>query len=147
MRFIVCGLAVMLLAGCYSYEPVTLTPAPVRADVRLRITDRATADLREYLGPNVETLNGQLLAADSGNVGMAVRSIVMYNGAEQFWAGDRVTIPRTAVARVELRQFSLTRTAFLTALSLVGAVVLGDALLGGGDTEGSVPAGPVPPGQ
>ena len=148
MRPIVFGIAMLMVAGCYTYEPVTLAPAPVPGtDLRLSITDRGTADLRDYLGPNVETLNGQLLAADTTEVNLAVRSIVFYNGAEQFWTGDRVRIPRSAVARVELRRFSPTRTGFLTALSIAGALVLGDALLGGGDADGSGKPTPTPPGQ
>jgi hypothetical protein len=127
---------------------VALAPAPSRGtDVRLSITDRGTADLRDYLGPNVQVLNGRLLEADSGAVDLAVRSIVMHNGSEEFWTGDRITIPRIAVARVERRRFSASRTTFLTALSLAGAFVLTDALLGGGDTQGALPTNPTPPGQ
>jgi hypothetical protein len=139
---------VFALAGCYTYEPATLTPEPrAGAALRLSITDRATADLRDYLGPNVEALNGQLLAADTSELNLAVRSIVFYNGSEQFWTGDRVRIPRSAVARVELRRFSASRTGFLTALSITGALVLGHALLGGGDAVGSTNPTPIPPGQ
>jgi hypothetical protein len=138
----------MLLGGCYTYEPVDLMPAPASGtDIRLSITDRGAADLRDYLGPNVETLNGRLLQADSSELGVAVRSIVMHNGSEQFWTGDRITIPRLAVARVERRRFSASRTTFLTALSIAGALVLTDALLGGGDTQGALPTNPTPPGQ
>ena len=54
MRSIVFGIAMLAVAGCYTYEPVTLMPAPQPGtDLRLSITDRATADLRDYLGPNV----------------------------------------------------------------------------------------------
>jgi hypothetical protein len=136
----------LAIAGCYTYEPVQLSPAPAPGtDLRLLITDRGSADLRDYLGPNVEALNGRLLAADTSELNLAVRSVVMFNGSEQFWTGDRVRIPRNAVARVELRRFSATRTGFLTALSVVGAVVLGNALLGGGDADGSENPTPIPP--
>ena len=136
----------LVVAGCYTYEPVTQLPGPEPGtDLRLSITDRATADLREYLGPNVETLNGRLLEADTSEVNLAVRSIVFYNGSEQFWTGDHVRIPRTAVAHVELRRFSASRTGFLTAISIAGAVMLADALLGGGDTRGSETPTPIPP--
>lgn len=148
MRSIVFGIAMLAVAGCYTYEPVTLMPAPQPGtDLRLSITDRATTDLRDYLGPNVELLNGQLVAADTDEINLAVRSIVFYNGSEQFWTGDRVRIPRSAVARAELRRFSASRTGFLTALSIAGAMVLGNALLGGGDAEGSGTPIPIPPGQ
>ena len=148
MRSIVFGFAMLAVAGCYTYEPVTLMPAPQPGtDLRLSITDRGTADLRDYLGPNVESLNGQLLAADTSELNLAVRSIVFYNGSEQFWTGDRVRIPRSVVARVELRRFSASRTGFLTALSIAGAIVLGNALIGGGDADGSSNPIPIPPGQ
>lgn len=148
MRSIVFGFALLTVAGCYTYEPVTLASAPEPGtDLRLSITDRATVDLRDYLGANVETLNGQLLAADTNEVNLAVRSIVFYNGSEQFWTGDRIRIPRSAVARVELRRFSPSRTGFLTALSIAGALMLGNALLGGGDADGSGNPIPIPPGQ
>jgi hypothetical protein len=148
MRLVVLGLAATLLAGCYTYEPVALAPAPASGTpVRLSITDRATADLREYLGPNVESLTGRLLAADSARVALTVRSIMMHNGSEEFWTGDRITIPRIAVARVERRRFSASRTGFLTAISLAGAIVLADALGGGGNTQGALPTNPTPPGQ
>lgn len=148
MRSVVFGIAMLAVAGCYTYEPVTLTPAPQPGtDLRLSITDRGAADLRDYLGPNVETLNGELLEADTSEVDLRVRSVVMFNGSEQFWTGDRVRIPRSVVSRVELRRFSASRTGFLTALSVVGAVVLGNLLLGGGDADGSGNPIPIPPGQ
>lgn len=148
MRPVWLGMALLAVAGCYTYEPVTLAPAPAPGtELRLSITDRGTLALRDYLGPNVETLNGRLLDADTGEVNLAVRSVVMFNGSEQFWTGDRVRIPRSAVARVELRRFSASRTGFLTALSVAGAIVLADAVLGGGHAEGSKNPTPIPPGQ
>ena len=148
MRLFVLGIAAMMLAGCYTYEPVAVAPAPAQgADIRLRITDVATADLRDYLGPNVETLHGRLVRADTQSVGVAVRSVVLHNGSEQFWTGDQISIPRNAVAGMELRRFSKSRTTFLTALSVVGAFVLADALLGGGDAGGEGRPTPIPPGQ
>ncbi|HSJ64468.1 MAG TPA: hypothetical protein VK922_11300 [Gemmatimonadaceae bacterium] len=148
MRPFTFAMAVVLSAGCYTYEPVPLVPAPAPgADLRLSITDRGTVDLRDYLGPNVERLNGQLVAADSSEVNLAVRSVVMYNGSEQFWTGDRIRIPRSAVAQAEVRRFSASRTGFLAALAIGGAIMLADALLGGGDAAGEGRPIPIPPGQ
>lgn len=137
-------------AGCFRYEPVaTMSPAPAAArdaDVRVSLTYGGTEDLRQYVGPNVESLDGKFLAAPDSSVELSVNSVAFRDGMAHSWAGERVRIPRAAIAQIEVRRFSSTRTLLLGVLAVAGAIAVNQAFGGPGNPHVSLP-GPPPGAQ
>ncbi|MEO8579533.1 MAG: hypothetical protein ABI469_04735 [Gemmatimonadales bacterium] len=132
---------VPLLAGCYVYEPVVTTSTPTGQPVRLTLTDAGTANLAAQLGPSVEAVGGRMLS-DSGDAYLlALSESRKRNGMEIDWRGEQVTIAKSLVANMQQRQFSPTRTGFLSA-GVIGALVLLErAFWGPGGVFGGGPPG------
>ena len=134
-------LLVPLLAGCYQYEPVLTTSSPIGQPVRLTLTDAGSVNLAAELGPSVEAVGGKLLD-DSGNAYLlALSESRKRNGLEIDWRGEQVSIPKSLTAGIQQRQFSRTRTGFLSAGVVAALVVLERAFWGPGGVFGGGPPG------
>jgi hypothetical protein len=139
LRFI--SLFPLLLAGCYEYEPLVTAAPPVGQPVRVTLTDAGTTNLAAELGPSVEAVGGTLVG-DSGNAYLlALSESRKRNGVEMDWRGEQVSISKSLVADIRQRQFSPTRTAFLSAGLVTALVVLERAFWGPGGVFGSGPPG------
>ena len=135
---------VPLLAGCYEYQPITTASAPTGQPVRLTLTDAGSVDLAAALGPSVEQVGGRLLT-DSGDAYLvALSESRKRNGMEIDWRGEQVSISKSLVASIQLRQFSRTRTGFLTAGFVAALVVLERSFWGPGGVFGGGSPGPPP---
>lgn len=132
---------VPLVAGCYEYEPVVTTSSPIGQPVRLTLTDAGSVNLAAELGPSVEAVGGKLLD-DSGNTYLvALSESRKRNGMEIDWRGEQVSISKSLVANIQRRQFSPTRTGFLSAGVITALVVLERAFWGPGGVFGGGPPG------
>ncbi|MFL5566081.1 MAG: hypothetical protein ACJ79B_00195 [Gemmatimonadaceae bacterium] len=130
-----------LLAACYEYAPVQTTSSPIGQPVRLTLTDAGSVNLAAELGPSVEAVGGKLLG-DSGNVYLvALSESRKRNGIEMDWRGEQVSISKSLVADIQQRQFSRTRTAFLSAGVVTALVVLERSFWGPGGVFGGGPPG------
>jgi hypothetical protein len=146
---VVIALAVSLTA-CYQYRyagPVDAVEPVSGRKVTLNLTDQGSADLAQQLGGGVSSVEGEIVGGDADRLEVAVASTEDHRRVTSDWKGERVTIPRHAVARVSERRFSPGATGLAGALvvgGLAGAYALfggeGSVLEGKGPTQG--PSGP-----
>lgn len=142
--------ATMLLApmsvSCYTYLPQSSTAGP-GADVRVTLTDAGSLAIAPLVGPRIASLDGRVDRVDSDSLVLRVRKSTTMAGAENGWAGERLSIPATAVSNVFQKRLSTTRTAIAAA---VGVGLLAAAFIAGNSSNGGdplPPGGPVPGGQ
>jgi len=136
-RFAVLATGTILLNACYTYRPVS-TPQPSPGTrVSAELTDDGARELSGQLGPQVEHVEGDVLAVDSNGVQLAVRQVETNRGNQVDWKGEKVIIPRAAVSGWQQHRLSVGGTSFMGGL-LVGALYGMYRLLGGsGEFEGS----------
>jgi hypothetical protein len=141
-RFILLAVvAVPLLAGCYTYRPITNPGIRNGELVRVTLTDSGAVSLASQLGPATENVSGRVVRDSAGSFVLAVSGTRRRGGLETDWKGEHVTVPRPLVAHLEQRRFSRRRTA-LAAVGLV-AIVVGtrEAFWGPGGVFGGAPPG------
>lgn len=109
------------LGGCYQYVPVRATTPPEQAEARVELTDDGSTALTGLLGPGVELVDGRIQRADRDSVILLVSQTTVRGGREDSWRGERIAVPRSAVASLSVRRLSATRSAI--------AVVAGAAVL------------------
>ena len=109
----------VLLAGCYTLQPV-MGPAP-EAGTRLAfdVNDAGRVALGGTVGPEVGQIEGHLVSQENGDYVLAVSAIRFLRGGEQIWTGEKVRIKKEYVGRTYERRFHKGRTVAL------GAVVVG----------------------
>jgi hypothetical protein len=144
-RFAVLATGTILLNGCYTYRPLdTAQPSP-GTRVSAELTDDGAHELSGQLGPQVEHVEGDVLAVDSNGVQLAVRQIETTRGYQVDWKGEKVIIPRAAVSGWQQHRLSVGGTSFMGGL-LVGALYGMYQLLGGeGGIEGTGSGGSAGP--
>jgi hypothetical protein len=120
----------VLLGGCYTYRPLG-TPAPAPGTrVSAELTGDGARELSGQVGPEVEHVEGEVVAVDSSGVQLAVRQIESTRGIQSDWNGENVTIPRSAVSGWQQRRLSVGGTGFLGGL-VAGGLYAMYRLLGG----------------
>jgi hypothetical protein len=136
--------AVCLTAACYNYRPLaTPTPEP-GTYVAVTLTDAGSLELAPYLGPNVFVVRGRYVGDAEQGVLLSVSSVELVRGDQVEWKGERVTLPKSAIASVQVRQLSKRRSALLVGVGLTGLVATTAAFtLNGGGSGGLLgrPAG------
>lgn len=143
----------LLLAGvantaCYTYSTVPFSSVSPNEDVRLRVTERAAAELASELGTFSTELDGRLNheGRDSLKVGVPVdRS---YRGITIGTTTQTVMIARSDVLDVRRRQFSRSRTILVSAGAAIGFGLLAAGISQLVDPNGSSddqPSLPPPP--
>ena len=141
--------AALMLTGCYQYRsagPVDSVEPAAGRRVTLALTDQGAADLAAELGGGVSSVEGEIIGADAERFEIAVSATEDQRRITSDWKGERVSIPRHAIASVRERRFSPGATGLAGAL-VVGGLAGAYALFGG---EGSVLEGKGPtqgPGQ
>lgn len=116
--------AALCVGACYNYVPRD-TPAVVRPGhlVRVELTDAGVVAIAAQVGPGVYRIDGRVTTVNDSVVVLAAQTLVSRRtNVEQYWNGERVTIPRTAVASVQERLLSKSRTVGLVAVAL-GTVI------------------------
>lgn len=128
--------SVLLLTGCYTYRPLsTAAPSP-GSRVSVELTDDGSRNLSGKVGPDVEHVEGEVMAVDTGAVSLSVLQVETTRGFQSDWKGENVTIPRSAVSGWQQRRLSVGGTSFLGGL-VVGGLYAAYRLLGGpGSVEG-----------
>src|ERR1044071_5972026 len=125
------GTLMVLLGGCYGYYPAS-TPAPVGRDVQVTLSDSGSFALARQVGPSTAAIDGRL-ASDSGNaMVLSVTNVRRRDGSEIDWKGERVTVPRPIVIKVEERRFSRGRTTLFAGALALGLIGTHQALGGPG---------------
>ena len=145
------ALLLCLATGCYRYTPTTAgAPAP-GAEVRLALTQAGSASLAPVLGRGTVAVEGRVAIATDTSYVLAVAATLKpvddgtASTSRTVWAGESVSVPRTAVASTEGRTLDRARTTTLLTAGAVAAALAVKLIVhtlgsggGGGDTGGTV---------
>ena len=131
----------LCLGGCYEYQPLVTSSAPIGQPVRVTLTETGSANLAAELGPSVEAVGGTLVGDSANAYLVALSESRKRNGIEMDWRGEQVSISKPLVADIKQRQFSPVRTTFLSVGLVTALVVLERAFWGPGGAFGSNPPG------
>ena len=114
-------MTVVLLAGCYTLQPV-MGPGPeVGTKLAFDVTDVGRVALGGTVGPEVGQIEGQLVNQENGEYVLAVTAVRFLRGGEQVWAGEKVRIKKEYVGTTYERRFHKGRTVALSTV-LVGGL-------------------------
>jgi len=91
--------------------------------IGLDITDAGRVALGGAMGPEIDQVEGKLIAKDTTGYLVGVTSLHLLRGGEQVWHGEQVQIKKEYVSSVYQRRFSPSRSAALAAVG-IGAVAL-----------------------
>jgi hypothetical protein len=133
-----CSVA-LALGACYSNVPIQLSTAQPNTKLVVALTDAGSDSLARYLGPGVATVSGKLVQNADTGVSLAVSNVTMRSGAEQFWKGETVALPKYSIGTVQERKLSKPRS-FLVGAAVV-ALGLTVKLAGVGSTTGGKTGG------
>jgi hypothetical protein len=133
------------LSACYRYTPISAVPNGGATDVRVRLTDAGSVALAPWIGSQVETLDGSVVTTADTTVVFAVSETQARNGTSTSWRGERVNIPRTAVAGFERRSLDKRKSWLIAGLTAAAVVVAQTSfnLIGSDSKKGAGP-GPRP---
>lgn len=136
--------AMLLLCACYVTTPVPSAPAPVPGTkLHVELTDAGAASLSQYLGPNVYYVDGRLLGESDTSMSLSVSGLTFRSGQEQYWKGENVSLPHSAIATVAIKKVSWWRSSLLAGGVIAGLASIG--LVAGASSGG--PRSHGPPGQ
>jgi hypothetical protein len=123
--------ALAALSGCHVYLPLGTAEPRVGTRVSAELTDHGAGTLGAYVGAGVTTLRGAVIGAESADVVLSVCSATHNSGAETFWKGEQVRVPRDAIQRFQERRLSVGRSLLFGAAFLAGSVLAWGAFRGG----------------
>jgi hypothetical protein len=127
----------LILAGCYTYRPLS-TPAPERGTrVSAQLTGQGSVDLASQIGPEVLHVEGDVIAADSSGLELVVREVESFRGIRSDWQGEHVRIPRQAIAGMQERRLSVGGTGVMGGVMVAGLYAIYRVLGGPGLFEGT----------
>lgn len=126
-----------VLCGCYESVPIQLNSVQPGTKIRVTLTDAGTDSLARYLGPGVQTVDGKLISTDESKLSVGVTSISMRSGQDQYWKGETVAIPRTALATVQQRKVNKPKSLLLGGVLIAALTSLRLSGVVGGNSGGS----------
>lgn len=113
-RLVAAGLWPGLLGGCYTYQLVPTTPAP-QTRVAVVLSDYGRLEASRQIGPRMDRVEGNMLAATDTSYLLAVSSVKPIRGSWVRWSGEQVSVRRDYVATMYERRLSKGRTALAIA--------------------------------
>lgn len=122
--------SIMVLASCYTTIPIRSAPSR-GAEVVLDMTTEATDRMSGFLGRGTVSARGRLLAWEPDSIVVSMLATEIEGGGEQLWRGERVAIPREAVARITEKRVNRWRTGLIAVAGLALVVAALDAVIGG----------------
>jgi hypothetical protein len=127
-----------LVASCYTYRPLD-SPAPAAGSrVAVRLTPAGERRLAGELGNGITFVIGDVVAADSAALRLAVREVEDARRVSTDWKGEQISIQRAYIADVQARQLSLPATGLLGG-AIVGGLVAAYAAFGGSSSSSANP--------
>ena len=138
MRRRIAALVLPLFAGgCYRYSAIEPNAAAPTADVRLNLTAGGAVALASTLGLSTAAVEGRLVRVTEGDYQLAVSSTLKRTDEDPssmtrtLWAGESVSIPRSAVAGVEQRSLDRRRTTVAASVATVLGVLAAKLIVHG----------------
>lgn len=127
---------IVALSACYTYRPLP-SPEPAPGDrVSAQLTMEGSRELAGQIGPDVLHVEGDVLGLDSTGLNLEVREIESYRGIRSGWGGERLHVPRQAVAGMQQRKLSVGGTGLLAGVLTAGLYAVYRVLGGPGLFEG-----------
>lgn len=145
---IVCVIGSM--TGCYTYLPRPVSEAAPKAQVSAEITDVGRVALGERVGPEVASMDGEVVQRTDSAILLNVSEVRYLNGTSNQWQGQEVTLRPQDVKSLSQRTYSKQRSMLavvaiggLAVLAIATAAITGafsggqgtDKPGGGGDTD------------
>jgi len=141
--------ALLIVAGCYTYQPVALAPAARTGDeLRVHLTDHGTEELARYVGPRVTALDAQVVGIEpDSTLTLGVSLLHFADGTSYPFTGQApVAVSRVFIGSVERRTFSTSRTVVASSGAVAALIAVARAALHTGHVSpGGGPGGPPPP--
>ena len=134
-----------LLCGCYTYRNTAVGDAAIMTPVRVELTEEGSQEITKQVGPRGSILEGVLRAKSESVLTFGVSALTRMNGVEETWHGEHVTVPRSLVARVQVRRFSKLNTGLFIAGLVTGGLLVKTAADAGNVIRS--PGGQPVPGQ
>jgi len=125
------------LCGCYESVPIQIGAVQPGTKIRVTLTDAGTDSLARYLGPGVLTVDGKLIKATEERLALGVTSVAMRSGQEQYWKGESVAIPRSALAIVQERKLNKPKSLILSGALIAALASIRLSGVVGGNSGGS----------
>ena len=144
MAAVAVPVAMSLLAACYSYRPVDPVAPKPGTRLALTLTPQGVKLLTLQLGPQVASVEGDLLEADSTAIRLALRRAEDSRRVGTKWNGEEVTIPRDVIEKISERHLSIGATAIASGLAVGGMLGAYAAFGTSGEAGGAAIPGPIP---
>ena len=131
--------ATLLGSACYRYTPIESPTPSTGMPVRVRLTDEGAVKLGPLVGNRVEYVDGTVVASADTALTLSVTGTVDRLGTEVSWRGERVAVPRPAIAGFERRTLDKRRSYLAggIAAGIVAAVGIGFNISGSGGGSSS----------
>jgi hypothetical protein len=114
----------LLLCGCYTYSNEAVSDAALMAPVRVELTEEGSQQITSQVGPRGSMLEGVVAAKSDSALVFEVSALTRFNGVEETWHGEHVTVPTLSVAKLQRRKFSALNTGlFVAGLVTAGFLV------------------------
>jgi hypothetical protein len=126
-----------VLCGCYESVPIEINRIEPGTKIRVTLTDAGTDSLARYLGPGVQQVDGKLISTTDSRLSLGVSSVAMRSGQDQFWKGETVAIPRSALATVQQRKLNKPKSLLLGGALIAALASLRLSGVVGGNSSGS----------
>jgi hypothetical protein len=140
------SLAPAALMGCYAYTYTPVTPVP-GTRLSLALNDVGRANLVNNIGPEVASVEGELVSTADSLYLLRVNRTIGFRGQQSTWSGELVRVRYGYVGMVRERRFSAPRTLVAVGGLTAGVVafLVTRNLLGG--SSGGNTGQPGPPNQ
>ena len=128
-----------LVAGCYTYAPLSaLEPVP-ETQVALVLSDVGRVGAGTGMGPGIARVEGALIGSTDSEYTLRIAGVTDIRGRESRWSGEQVSLRRTWVGNAYERRFSKARTYLLVGVLTAGLAtfVVTRHLFGIGSLAGS----------
>jgi hypothetical protein len=133
-----------VLTACYTYVPNYDVSTPIQGDrLEFEITDAGRLALTDRLGPGILSVEGRVVAVSADEVSIAVSAVKNISSGRSRWNGEKLSLPRSAIARTNARRLSRVKTAFAFSAAAVGLglFIATRGLFGSGSDPGESPPG------
>jgi hypothetical protein len=111
-------------SGCFAYRSAPPAAVRVGQEVRVTLTPAGAEEIRQQVGPRVETLGGRVIAPRDSVLTVAVTQLSRARGSDEFWTGDSVIVPIHALRALSVRQLDRKRTWLAVGGALVAVFVM-----------------------
>lgn len=120
-------LSLTLVGACYKSVPVDSSAVTVGREVVLDLTERGAIELASQLGAQLRSVAGRVSTVSLERYEVSVTQTTSRAGVETIWRGESASIPRQYVDRLHERRIDRKRTWIVAGLTVVGAVLAGEA--------------------